>query len=147
MPCNACSPWSLMAQFFRFAFPVEFTEIEEGNRDMKIDPSVGGDGSLHTFSISCDLGNASHVDSGDESVGISTWVEEKPGMAKKWFFILPNTCLRGDPTKAIVIKLSHGLSIAWDGRVLHHCTSVTNTGIQNHVYGNFASKSKKRSMG
>jgi hypothetical protein len=46
-----------------------------------------------------------------------------------------------------VIKLSHGLSIAWDGRVLQHCTSVTDTGVKNHVYAMFTSKSKAKSLG
>ena len=35
--------------------------------------------------VSCNLGNASHVDSGDESVGVSTWVEEELGTAKTFF--------------------------------------------------------------
>ena len=136
-----------MSSFFQSAFPNEFMEIHEGNKGIQIEKAVGGDGSLHTFSISCDLGNASHVDSGDESVGISTWVENKPGKAKNWYFILPNTTLLDDPTKAIVIKLSHGLTIAWDGRVIHHCTSITDTGEENHVYGNFATTSKVRALG
>ena len=123
-------------------------EIQEGNKGIAINKSTGGDGSLHTFSISKDLGNASHVDSADESVGISTWVEEKPGQATNWYFILPNTTLLDNPSRAVVIRLSHGLSIMWDGRVIHHCTSVTNTGIvKNHVYGNFTSKSKARTLG
>jgi hypothetical protein len=138
---------TFMSDFFHKSFPSEFHEIQLGNRGIDIDNSVGGDGSLHTFSVSCDLGNASHVDSGDESVGISTWVEEKPGTAKNWFFILPNTTLMDDHSKAVVIKLSHGLSIAWNGKVLHHCTSITDAGETNHVYGNFTSKSKAKSLG
>jgi transposase len=138
---------TFMSSFFRTAFPIEFSEIQAGNKDIGINDYVGGDGSLQTFSISCDLGNASHIDCGDESVGISTWVEEKPGTAKNWFFILPNTTLMDDPSKAVVIKLSHGLSIGWNGKVLHHCTSLTDTGEMNHVYGNFTSKSKARSLG
>ena len=87
------------------------------------------------------------MDTGDESVGISTWVEEKLGTAKNCFFILPNNALVSDPHKAVVIKLSHGVTIAWNGEVLHHCTSITNPGETNHVYGNFTSKSKSRSLG
>lgn len=123
-------------------------EIQQGNRNIIVDKTTGGDGSLHTFSISKDLGNASHVDRGDESVGIATWVEKEPGRAKNWYFILPNTHLLHDESRAVVVKLSHGLSISWDGRVVHHCTSVTDTGgVENHVYGNFTSKSKRKTLG
>ena len=117
------------------------------NKGINIDKNVGGDGSLHTFSVSCNLGNASHLDSGDESVGVSTWVEEEPGTAKNWFFLLPFTSLVDDPCKALAIKLTHGLTISWDGKVLHHCTSITDTGEKNLVYGNFTSRSKARSLG
>ena len=97
--------------------------------------------------MSRDLGNSSHIDSGDESVGIATWVEEICDRAQNWFFLLPSTTLTDDPSKAVVIKLSHGLTIAWDGKVLHHCTSVTDTGDDNHVYGNYIGKSKARTLG
>jgi hypothetical protein len=136
-----------MVEFFKCAFPDEFREIQQGNKGMDVDSRMGGDGSLHTFSISRDLGNAAHVDRRDESISMCTWVEEIPKTAKNWFFILPNTTLRDDASKAIVIKLSHGLSISWNGKVLHHCTSVTDVGPKNHVYGNFTSASKARSLG
>ena len=136
-----------MSRFLASSLPTEFQEIKDGQKGIDIDSSVGGDGSLHTFSVSCDLGNSSHVDGRDESVGIATWVEEKPGTAQNWFFILPNTTLVDNPSKAVGIKLSHGLTIAWNGKVLHHCTSVTETGNNNHVYGIFTSRSKARSLG
>jgi hypothetical protein len=136
-----------MSSFCRRVLPNEFMEMERGNEGITIDKCISGDGPLITFSISRDLGNASHVDIYDESIGISTWVEEKPGQAKNWYFILPNTTLLNDPSKAVVIKLSHGLTISWDGKVVHHCTSVTSTGVKNHVYGNFTSKSKARTLG
>jgi hypothetical protein len=136
-----------MSDFFKRAFPKEFMEIQQGNKGMDIDKCISGDGSLFTYSISRDLGNASHLDSGDASIGISTWVEEKPGMATNWYFILPNTTLLDNQSKAVVIKLSHGLSISWDGRIVHHCTSVTDTGEENHVYGNFTSTCRARTLG
>lgn len=136
-----------MCEFMRHTFPKEYQEIQHGNQGMAVDRRIGGDGSLHTFSISRDLGNSSHLDTGDKSVSICTWVEEKPGTAKNWFFILPNTTLLDDASKAVVIKLSHGLTISWDGRYLHHCTSITDTGEKNHVYGNFTTTSKARTLG
>ena len=138
---------TFMSDFLRRTFPSEFNEIAEGNKGIEIDKNVGGDGSLHIFSVSYDLGNASHVDTGNESVGVATWVEEMPGTAKNWVFILPLTTLVDNPCKAVAIKLSHGLTIGWNGKVLHHCTSITTKGENNHVYGNHTSKSKARSLG
>ena len=45
--------------------------------------------------------------------------------------------------KAVMIKLSHGVAISWDGKIIRHCTSVTKLGKNNHVYGNFFSAIKK----
>lgn len=136
-----------MSEFFGNAFPREFEQVSTGNNDMKVDEHTGGDGSLHTFMISRDLGNASHVDRNDKSISICTWVEERPGRAENWFLVFQNTSLCDHPSKAIVIKLSHGLTVSWDGRVLHHCTSLTNVGRNNHVYGNFTSVSKEKTLG
>ena len=61
-------------------------EIERGNEGVTIDECISGDGPLVTFSISWDLGNASHVDIGDEGIGLAIWVEEQPGQAKKFLF-------------------------------------------------------------
>ncbi len=136
-----------MTEFFRRLFPKELEEVRSGNKDIAVDEHTRGDGSLHTFMISRDLANSSHVDSGDQSISICTWTESKPGTAKNWFLVFQNTSLRNDPSKAIVIKLSHGLTISWDGRVLHHCTSVTSVGFKNHVYGNFTGVSKAKTRG
>jgi len=37
----------------------------------------------------------------------------------------------------VVIKIRHGTAISWDGRIIRHCTSVTQTGEQNFVFGFF----------
>ena len=39
--------------------------------------------------------------------------------------------------RAIVIKLFHGIAVSWDGRVIRHCTSVTDVGQNNHAFSNF----------
>jgi hypothetical protein len=106
------------------------------------------------FSIdkAVDLGNASHYNVGDVLQGFSVWTEEVPGLAANWFFLMPNVCgmNNGIPFNGVAIKLYHGTSICWDGRVIRHCTSMTfpdgiNTefggGAQptlNHVYGTFS---------
>mmetsp|Transcript_17622 Transcript_17622/g.24509 ORF Transcript_17622/g.24509 Transcript_17622/m.24509 type:complete len:159 (-) Transcript_17622:72-548(-) len=77
--------------------------------------------------------NAAHIDCQDRSVSLSTWVEDHPGTAKGWAFILPN--VTRDSAKAIAIKLKHGLSIEWDGRLIHHCSTLLEKGERNNVYG------------
>ena len=82
--------------------------------------------------ISKDLGNASHFDK-DYSKSISIWVEENPGLASNWYFILPNVKIGN--RMGLVIKLKHGRVIEWDTRLLRHCISVMDIGPSNHVYG------------
>jgi hypothetical protein len=83
-----------------------------------------------SMDVSCNLGNSSHYDIGDGSVGFSVWVELNPGKAENWYFILPNVLVNvsGITYHGIAIKLYHGLSIAWDGRVVRHATSITEVG-------------------
>jgi superfamily II DNA helicase RecQ len=97
-------------------------------------PEMGGKcapGSCIMFSKN--LGNSSHYDFKDKSMSLSIWVEERVGSASNWYFILPNVRLNG--RLGIAIRLFHGCVITWDGRIIKHCTSVTNTGKDNSVYG------------
>jgi hypothetical protein len=98
------------------------------------------------FNQSVDLGNASHVDVMDGSAGMSMWTELRPGTAKNWYFVLPNLIVTHDGTDyvGVVIKLDHGTTISWDGRLIRHCTSVTDVNGgdvegENHVFGMFFS--------
>lgn len=83
--------------------------------------------------VSVNLGNSPHYDVGDTSSSVAVWVEEKPGTADNWYFILPNVSFVG--STGLAIKLGHGVAISWDGRDIYHCTSNTVTGNQNNVYG------------
>jgi hypothetical protein len=55
---------------------------------------------------------------------------------------------KGKLHHGVLVCLRHGRSISWDGRVIRHCTSVTNHGVgendeKNYVYGWFhAAKDK-----
>ena len=83
--------------------------------------------------ISINLANAAHVDINDTSMSVALWLEEKPGRAKNWYFVLPN--LSYDGSCGVVVKLYHGVVISWDGRTVFHCTTKTNVGPDNRVYG------------
>lgn len=82
-----------------------------------------------------DLINAAHYGVNDTCVSIATWTEKKVGMAKDWYFILPNTTFDGE--KGIVIPLRHGVTIRWDGRRVYHCLTVGSLGEKNSVYGTY----------
>lgn len=83
--------------------------------------------------LSVNLGNSAHYDTGDTSESVALWVEEKPGVSKNWYFVLPNVSHEG--SFGVVIKLCHGAVICWDGRQVYHCTSKTDVGSNNKTYG------------
>ncbi len=97
------------------------------------------------YDQSVNLGNASHFDVMDGTTGISVWTELKQGSAKNWYFVIPNLVVthNGIEYVGVIIKLDHGIAISWDGRVIRHCTSVTDVGVDNCVFGTFwAAKAK-----
>jgi hypothetical protein len=107
--------------------------------------------------MSVDMANATHYDVGDCSQGISVWLEEMPGLATGWYFVMPNMCccIDGRMYNGIAIRLCHGTAISWDGRVVRHGTSVsrpdgpgtpivgTNSGHVNHLYGTFTAAKER----
>ncbi|KAI2509978.1 hypothetical protein MHU86_4404 [Fragilaria crotonensis] len=84
----------------------------------------------YTIDMSINLGNASHFDVHDASPGYSVWTEEVPGRGANFFFVLPNvygTKPDGRSTfSGMAVRLGHGVAISWNGRVIRHCTSVSN---------------------
>ena len=93
--------------------------------------------------FSLDLANEGHYDL-DRSRSYGIFVEKIPGQAKHWYFVLPNCSLNGNMSRdGVVIKLSHGSTIVWDGRVLGHCSSEPVTGPNNSVFGMMVGSTKK----
>ena len=91
-----------------------------------------------TIDTSVNLGNSSHVDVHDGSQGYGVWTEIIPGRGKNWYYIMPNVYgtrphqvspdggrIQGKPFAGLAIKLTHGVAISWDGRVIRHCTSLS----------------------
>lgn len=112
----------------------------ESMRDLEYGRGFGGCSSLggkkaasSSLMISKDLRNASHVDFRDQSDSFGVWVEERPGMAKEWSFLLPNVSIGG--SRGVAIQLYDGCVIEWDGLRLQHCTTLGKLGDGNHVYG------------
>lgn len=112
----------------------ELREIVQTDTNLKVKyPPVLPRGPGARLMMSVNLGNSPHYDSGDTSKSIAIWVEEKPGQAQNWFFVLPNVSFRG--SNGMAIKLYHGLVISWDGREIFHCSSKPIPGDGNKVYG------------
>ena len=83
--------------------------------------------------VSVNLANAGHLDVDDSSHSVALWLEERPGQATNWYFILPNLTYKG--SSGVVVKLRHGTVVSWDAREIFHCTSKTKVGDDNRVYG------------
>ena len=116
--------------------------------------SLGGvDGITANLDFSVDLGNASHKDTSDGGPGISIWAEKVKGKARNWYMVFPNVLVKSlwvynkggvwveskqtHDYEGLAIKLSDGVCILWNGRVIRHCTSYTEVGEDNHTYGAF----------
>jgi hypothetical protein len=52
------------------------------------------EGVVPSANISVDLGNKPQYDINDLGVGVSVWLEDIPGKAFNWNFVLPNICVR-----------------------------------------------------
>ena len=140
--------------YFETEYPHQLAAMRDTERCFGVFPNkttMGGeDGVTCSLDQSIDLGNPSHYDPMDGSPAISMWTELEPGKASNWFFILPNIVVMYNRKLygGLVITLSHGTSISWDGRLVRHCTSITYPGRltpstntvptqPNHVFGTF----------
>lgn len=100
-----------------------------------------------TFDMSYNLSNPAHVDSGDITSGVSIWLRknfiDSESCNENWWFVLPNLRTQKENMKGIAIKLSHGLCIEWDGRIIKHCSSIPNVPENDSFIGAFFSAKKK----
>lgn len=106
---------------------------EEKEKFLPLREMGGANGPGSCIMFSKNLANASHYDVNDKSRSFAIWAEERIEMAKNWFFVLPDVQLDG--SMGVCIRLSHGTCISWDGTLIRHCTSVTEPGASNNVYG------------
>ena len=88
-------------------FEMEIQDIIEADRNQNFVPSelMGGiDGISAYCLVSQDLINAAHYDL-DTLVGISIFTEKIAGRADGWYFVLPNTIIKGGDEE-ILVKLN-----------------------------------------
>ena len=120
----------------------DLSEIVQTDASLNVKyPTSMSNGPGARLMVSVNLGNSPHYDIGDTSRSVAIWVEEKPGQAENWFFVLPNVSLAG--SQGVVIKLAHGVVISWDGTSIFHCSSNPKPGAGNKVYGCMWSSARK----
>jgi hypothetical protein len=141
--CVAARSFSKMVKTYFPNLSMKYKEIEKKN-DIDINWQLGGHlGICASADISVNLCNAEHVDCHDGHSGISMWLEKKIGDAKNWYLLLPSTYDGNDPDKKpLAIKLFHGITVIWDGRVVRHCTAKTFLSDDNDVFGFFFNVTK-----
>jgi hypothetical protein len=127
-----------VANMMKRLSPSDLADIQQAERNKKspcppLEEMGGIDGPGTCIMISRNLANASHLDINDKSRSFAIWVEKRKGKAGNWYFVMPDVSING--SKGVIIKLFHGCVISWDGRVIRHCTSVTDVGEGNNVYG------------
>jgi hypothetical protein len=152
-----------LARIGRCCFPQVYSVIRDTEGDSGLPPVVPMDGEGgwrvgYTIDMSVDLGNASHYDIHDASQGYSVWTEEFPGRGTNWYFVMPNLhgMRDGVAFSGLAVRLTHGVAISWDGRVIRHCTSLSQPdgpavdmvggvsgGVKNHLYGTFTSAKER----
>ena len=151
-----------LSQVGRHYFPQVHSVIRDTKSDSglpPVEPMDGANGQRvgYTIDMSVDLGNASHFDVHDASQGFSVWTEELRGCGANWFFIMPNLHgVRPDgvPFAGVAIRLSHGVAISWDDRIICHCTSLSKPDgpdgnrvgegrHRNHLYGTFTAAKER----
>jgi hypothetical protein len=89
------------------------------------------------FGISCkffstiNFANELHHDPDDLSVTFAYWAERYPGTARNWYLVYPNMIVHKDGIeyKGLRIELCDGAGVEWDGQIMKHCTTVSESGV------------------
>ena len=143
---------SALAKAIQYLLRYEYYTCLENIRKCE-NADIGANKNLHylgkyarTFDMSFNLSNPAHFDNGDISSGVSIWLRKNTtsstNMDDNWWFVLPNLRTT-ENMNGIAIKLSHGLCIEWDGRVIKHCSSIPKVPHNDSFIGAFFSAKKE----
>lgn len=84
--------------------------------------------------VSKNLENAGHFDFNDKSRSFAVWVKRKSGnRCNGWYLVFPDATIDG--SDGVVIQLFHGVAVEWNGKVLRHCSSMTDVAEDDALYG------------
>jgi hypothetical protein len=99
---------------------------------------AGRKGVTPSLMITKDLANPPHYDPLDLGPSFCIWTEKDECGSKNWNFVFPQLVIKVDDVtyEGLIIRLTHGCYIQWDGR-LRHCTTLTEqeSNVNNAVYG------------
>ena len=133
------------AKLAAVTIPAVLRVMQDFENESRMQHVGGMDGGICRVTLSMDLSinlaNSSHYDVNDASQGFTIWTEDHPGTTGGWYFVLPPNMKGKFPGtdreyNGIAIKLSDGVIIGWDGRLIRHGTSMVNSRVGN-IYGTF----------
>lgn len=132
------------AKLAAVTIPTVLRVIQDFENDSGMQHVGGMDGGICRVTLSMDLSinlaNSTHYDVNDASQGFTIWTEDCPGTTGGWYFVLPNMKGKFPGTdreyNGIAIKLSDGVLIGWDGRLIRHGTSMVGSQVGN-IHGTF----------
>ena len=104
-------------QWFKSKFEEEFKSQFSTECSLPYMNDALSDFMVHSIA----LVNSSHYDYNDETITITTWIEETIGNTDNWYLVFPN--ITTDYKNATAIKLFHGCTICWDAANLRHASS------------------------
>ena len=103
--------------WFKNMFPIDYDNYFSKHINLSYMKS-----GLSNFMVhSIELANSSHYDVNDQTITVTTWVEESLNNTDNWYLIFPNVSC--DNKRAIVIQLFHGCTVIWDASLLRHASS------------------------
>ena len=122
-------------------FPETTCQIEHFEECFGGAPDVlgGMEGFVQRLISSKDFVCASHYDTNDATPSIVAWVETSPGSTSNWYLLFPNVRLYVDGVEysGLGIPLGHGVTAAFDGRMVRHCSTLSTVKPGQHMYGIF----------
>jgi hypothetical protein len=126
-----------MATYMKSEYQSVYNNMQRAFNDdlapLPLDVMGDGQDAFSAFFLTRNFANSSHYDCRDKSLSFGMWVEDEIGNAKDWYFVLPNVMVAGH--YGLIIQLSHGVVISWDGTKVRHCTSECKKSSTNNVTG------------
>jgi hypothetical protein len=93
------------------------------------------------------LVNAPHEDPNDLTNCDAVWASNDENGLKNWYYVFPNIMIyvNGCWYKGLLVNLSNGVEMEWDGWILRHCTSKTERKGDANAYSFFTGGNGKLS--
>ena len=104
-------------QWYNSVFPKSDSHFITKNKSLPYMTNTLSDFMVHSVA----LVNSSHYDVNDDTITITTWVEDTDGNTNNWYLVFPSLSI--DESDGTAIQLHHGCTISWDAAELRHASS------------------------